>query len=213
MHEEEIPNTKGPITIIGGIFLILLFLLWLIPAETVPLNPEPTRGLTLAQAVEGVSIAYIHDPTPVVLPEDYVSRVTLTPQLKTITDRVVLAGCGSDTICQAKAAFYFVRDELHYVKDPTSYEYVKGPLESLHSTGGDCDDASVLLASMLKSIGIPARFVFIPGHVYIEAMLPDAPKRYKQTDGWIVLDGTCPNCAFGELAQPYLNSEKRYVNA
>lgn len=196
---------------IGGICLMLLLVMWLIPLETIPLNPEPSELMTLSDAVAGIDLGNEHDLEEINSKEDYVKRVEVSPALKTVTDRVVSAGCGSEKICQAKAAYYFVRDELNYVNDPNAYEYVKGPLESLQSTAGDCDDASVLLASMLNSIGVKTRFVFMPGHVYIEADIPEAPQRYKQPSGWIVLDGTCSNCEFGEMAMAYAGSEKQYI--
>jgi len=144
--------------------------------------------------------------------EDFRQFIVITPEIKIIADNIVSTGCTSgDSVCHAKALFYFVRDEFDYVLDPTAYEYVKTAHESFLSKSGDCDDASVLLGTMLKSVGIPSRFVFVPGHVYIEVQLPEAPNRHKQDNGWIVLDGTCSNCGFGELAFRYRNVEKQYV--
>jgi len=210
-HEEEFEDTRGPIRWIGAIMLMLLLVVWLVPLETIPLNPEPSRRLDLGSAVSGLDLNSQRDEGLVNQDVDYVSRVDSRNQIvKTVADRVSSAGCGSEQICHAKALYYFVRDELNYVSDPSAFEYVKGPLESLQSTAGDCDDASVLLASLLGSVGIKSRFVFVPGHVYVEAYLPDAPNRLTQEDGWVVLDGTCSNCAFGELALVYADSRKSY---
>ncbi|MFQ5621135.1 MAG: transglutaminase family protein [Candidatus Nanoarchaeia archaeon] len=213
-HEEEYEDRYGPLRWIGAVFLLLLLVVWLIPLETIPLNPEPSNRLSLSEAIAGLDLSSERDESLVNQASDYVSRVDSKNQfVKTVADRIVSAGCGSERICHAKALFYFVRDELNYVSDPSAYEYVKGPLESLQSTAGDCDDASVLLASMLGAVGIKSRFVFVPGHVYVEAYIPDAPNRYTQEGGWIVVDGTCSNCKFGELALAYAEMEKKYTTS
>ena len=61
----------------------------------------------------------------------------------------------------------FVRDSIRYVKDIAGVETVQTPDITLEIGQGDCDDKSVLLASLLESIGHPTRFVavgFRPGH-------------------------------------------------
>jgi len=65
----------------------------------------------------------------------------------------------------ADAALAFVKDNLAYVPDPLDTEYVKSPLVMLHNIVhkgrdfGDCDDHCVLLASILRTLGIDARIV------------------------------------------------------
>jgi len=208
-HEEQY---KGPMRIILAIFLLFLMVMWMVPISTIPLNPEPSKRLTIEQATQGLVMGLDHDNTSINSKQDYWKRVNpREPSVKVVADRIVSAGCDTNRACQAKALFYFVRDELNYVSDPSAYEYVKGPVESLQSTAGDCDDASVLLASMLGAVGIKSRFVFVTGHVYVEAQIPEAINRYKQKNGWIVVDGTCRDCDFGQLAIDYIQLRKTYV--
>jgi hypothetical protein len=102
-----------------------------------------------------------------------------------------------------------------YVSDPNaSKDRVQYPSETLSLRGGDCDDMTVLYATMLASIGIPTAFVdVIPpnrpkeGHIYMlfdtgipasKAQLISAnPKRYvlrKNENGqetvWIPIETT-----------------------
>lgn len=83
----------------------------------------------------------------------------------------------------------FVRDHIRYLKDTRGVETVQTPTVTLDLGQGDCDDKSVLLASLLESIGHPTRFVAIgyqPGryeHVYVETKL---------NNSWISLDPTEP---------------------
>lgn len=83
----------------------------------------------------------------------------------------------------------FVRDKIRYVKDIRGIETVAQPQVTLELEQGDCDDKSVLLATLLEAIGHPTRFVaigFKPGnysHVLVET---------KVGDKWIPLETTEP---------------------
>jgi len=80
---------------------------------------------------------------------------------------------------QVRALHAFVRDAVRYVKDTRGMELVQTPERTLEVMQGDCDDKSVLLASLLESIGHPTRFMaagFGPrgfSHVWVETMLGD----------------------------------------
>lgn len=52
----------------------------------------------------------------------------------------------------------FVKDNIKYVPDPVKPhpEHWKFPVETLHDKHGDCDDSSLLLASLCLNCGIPA---------------------------------------------------------
>jgi hypothetical protein len=88
-----------------------------------------------------------------------------------------------------------VRRRMRYTKDPLGVELVKAPWTSigqsdLHGVEPmDCDDASVMLASMLGAVGIPSRFVVVStdkrrprdfSHVYLHAQASDG--------SWVPLD-------------------------
>ena len=194
---EEEPWYKSPIKWILAIFLIFILILMIVPRYAVKLDPEPKiipklgEVLPLDITIINNSINNREDFLKLVQPND--------PIIKQVADKIATISCNSNKICQAKAIFYFVRDNLDYVSDPNRFEYVKSARESLISGGGDCDDASVLLANLEEAIGIKTRFVFIPGHVYIQLWLPKALSRYKTEDDWISIDPTCNNCEFGEI--------------
>lgn len=62
---------------------------------------------------------------------------------------------------EIKAIHAFVRDCIRYTSDIHKVETLQTPRATLELGIGDCDDKSVLLASLLLSIGLPARFVAI----------------------------------------------------
>lgn len=67
--------------------------------------------------------------------------------------------------------FNEVSNRIYYVSDPVKDEYIAGPLETWDAMGGDCDDFSILLASMYESVGLDAKIVDVynidGGHVFL----------------------------------------------
>lgn len=86
----------------------------------------------------------------------------------------------------------FVRDNIRYVKDINGVETVHTADAVLRIGSGDCDDKSILLASLLESIGHPTRFVavgFQPGkfsHVFVQTRVGRNPGK------WLSLETTEP---------------------
>ncbi len=93
---------------------------------------------------------------------------------------------------------------LGYVVDPSSaytelsenedvVDYIQFPQQTLISQGGDCDDLSVLYASMLEASGIPSAFITIPGHIYVAFQLgmteQQARRKFPSADNLIYVDG------------------------
>ena len=192
----KIRDTKTPLIYVIIPFLILLMILMIIPYYSIKLNPEPKNIPGLEIIPENIELIDLGN----ISYRSYNNYLTPNdPVIKQLADKIVTQSCKENRICYAKALYYFVRDNFNYVSDPLAFEYVKTPRESLIAKGGDCDDASVLLANLERAIGINTKFVFIPGHVYIQIYLPEAPKKYSK-DGWINLDATCKNCEFGEIS-------------
>lgn len=71
----------------------------------------------------------------------------------------------------------FVRDRIRYTRDIRGVETLQTPWATLDIRQGDCDDKSILLASLLESVGHPTRIVavgFVPGtcsHVLVETRI------------------------------------------
>ena len=181
----------------------------MVPSYSIKLDPEPLRIPEISEVLPA-DISIGNGSRLISNKNDFLHFVNPV-EVKQVADRIVNIGCESNKVCQAKALFYFVRDKFDYVSDPNAFEYVKPAKESLVSGGGDCDDASVLLLNLEQAIGIPARFVFVPGHVYVEIKLDNALNRYKNKEGWIALDATCSYCEFGEISFSSSKAEKSYL--
>lgn len=65
---------------------------------------------------------------------------------------------------------YVIDPDSSYVElsqDETTLDTLQFPVQTLDYQGGDCDDLSILYASLLEAIGIPTAFITIPGHIYM----------------------------------------------
>ncbi len=205
--ETHDPWYKGPVKIMIGIFLLLLIVMWLVPFYGVKQNPEPNYLPTL----ENLNIPELTVPN--ITSNDIRSYIQTTSEIKQIADKIVTLSCKeTHKVCNAKAMFYFVQKNFNYLNDPLAFEYYKTPQESFNSNSGDCDDASILLSSLLQSVGLQTRFVFVLKHVYVQVKISEAKSSYKDEDGWINLDATCQSCNFGEVSYTYSDAKKTYLS-
>ena len=201
------PWYKGPIKYIIVTFLLLLMVMWYFPKESIKLDPHPTKIPSIQEVLpstlklrnQTIEINNQNDFYKIIKPHD--------PTIKQIANKIATLSCDGNQVCQSKAIYYFVRDNIEYVADPIRFEYAETPEETLFMESADCDGGTILLASLLGAIGVDYELVFIPSHVFLRIKLNKALKRY-QTGNWVYLDWTCKSCEFGELP---LN-DKRYIN-
>lgn len=197
MEEEEIEK-NSPLRFILAIFLILLLVLWLVPYYSIKIDPRPVDIPTIND------VGTLDNFTGrVIVPKsrsDYSIFINASdPVIKTIAGRIISFSCPKgSSICQAKALYYFVRNNFNYISDPIGKEYVEEPKLFYASQGGDCESGTILLANLMESIGIKSEIVFIPNHALLRIYLKEASKGYKRGD-WIYLDWTCSDCDFGEV--------------
>jgi hypothetical protein len=128
---------------------------------------------------------------------------------------------------QARKIYEYVRDEIHYMRDPLLFEDIQSPTTTLKRASGDCDDKAVLLCSLLLAIGFETALFFadtdgdnIPDHVYSAVHIPSAPQLYKplanksingkQLLDWIPLDPTCEDLDFGVITLDNLEIKHAY---
>lgn len=110
------------------------------------------------------------------------------PAMRQAALNVTFMTPAQDDASEVEALYSFVRDHIRYTKDVYGIETLATPDKTLQMRVGDCDDMTVLLATLLESIGYPTRFViegYTEGngweHVYLETCL------YGQ---WVALDPT-----------------------
>ena len=207
VEEERVeePWYKGPIKYILMIFLLILIVVWIFAPYIVKVDPEPRYIPTIDEVV--ISNLTIEPVNHTINSRQDFSRFIdpNDPEIKDVAVRIAFSACNSEKVCQAKAIYYFVRDNFNYVSDP-NLEYIESPKEVLMTGGSDCDGLAVLLATLELAIGVDARLVFIPNHVYVELKLDNGPGKYRK---WFPVDAACKGCEFGEVAN--LNQNKEYL--
>jgi hypothetical protein len=107
---------------------------------------------------------------------------------------ILLAGrvAPKDYLGEINALFRWVQRHVRYTKDPFHVEVLHTARRMLELRAGDCDDMTILLGALVKSVGHPVRIVLtgpdarrpdLFSHIYLEAQC--------QGD-WIPLDATMP---------------------
>ncbi len=97
-----------------------------------------------------------------------------------------------DYLGEINALFRWVQRHVRYTKDPFRVEVLHSPRRMLELRAGDCDDMTILLGALIKSVGHPVRVVLtgpdgrrpdLFSHIYLEA---------QHRGQWIPLDATMP---------------------
>jgi transglutaminase-like putative cysteine protease len=204
---DEIDNNgfkKTPLYYILVFFVIFILILWIIPSYSLKKYQNP-KNIPSLSSFKISSLNYTrYNFTNI----NDIYKVVNNPDIKDISNSIAVQSCDNgNRLCYAKSLYYFVRDNIKYINDPVNEEYIENPLQVLASQGADCESGAALLVSMLRSIGIPAEFVFIPNHAFVKAILPEAPRTYKRNGNIVYLEWTCKSCKFGEIPL----SDQRYL--
>jgi len=198
-NQEPEESRRSPLWYIIALFIVLLMTISIVPYYYIKQDPYP-KAIPEIDDVVGKRFSIGINKTDNRADYNQFLRPN-DPLVKQAATFIATYGCDSNKICQAKAEYYFVKDRFTYVSEYD--EYIQTPQEMLATRGGDCDDHAVLLANLMRAIGIPTKFARAPRHVYIKIYLEDAPKKYKDEEDWIPLDPTCKHCEFGEIPAKY----------
>jgi hypothetical protein len=112
------------------------------------------------------------------------------PLREVIHDIVQPCPAGSKP-CYLVLLYQFVQQRLNYLSDPFYRELIQSPEETLRIHAGDCEDLSILLASLLINSGIPSKLVFTNDHAYVLACAVD-PQAIQQSTEQYLLQKTAP---------------------
>jgi transglutaminase-like putative cysteine protease len=117
-------------------------------------------------------------------------QYALDPNIRHVAASLVQNLPQKDWSGQVRALHAFVRDRIRYLRDIDGVETIQTPDKTLQLAYGDCDDKSTLLATLLKSIGHPSRFIAVGfkapdqyQHVYVDTLIGTK---------WVALETTEP---------------------
>lgn len=202
LEEDEGPKPsllKRPAVIILGLIVVLILIASFIPLYSVKVNPPPDR-----EVIKDFHIASNDKEMLENLNESASSTINgaiskLSPQdYRSVSVGLSTDACEtSSKLCYAKALYYYSQNNIRYINDPAAREYVQLPGETMLSKAGDCDDKSVLLATLLESIGIDADVGITSNHAFVRAKV-DAPF-WISRNGYVYLDPSSSK-DFGEVS-------------
>ena len=135
-------------------------------------------------------------------------RVAALTILRTTAQSIVQHCPEKDFHCEANALQTFVRDSIRYTRDMRTAETLQTPDVTLKLRSGDCDDKSMLLATLAETVGFHTRFcavgvrgenfshvsaqLLVPGSGWINAeAIPIDSVGTKAPLGWFPPDATC----------------------
>lgn len=110
-------------------------------------------------------------------------------KIRELAAKIVQNCSASDFICEISTIFNFVTSQIKYMKDPKREDYFSNPLETLKLKIGDCDCKSILLATLLESIGHETQVVLIPGHAFVRVSIKEEDKDKLPQDAYYIEDG------------------------
>lgn len=204
--DEIIPRKRSPyFTLIALLTAVAIFILSM-QAYFYLIRPQPVNIPKLAE-VTGLLGPELQKPFSS-YQLDAVKQVIneSANNIKQVANFIASKSCSqADLVCQSKAVFLFVRDEIRYVPDDRFDDRLENPLTTLKTGGADCEDMAVLVIALEKAIGNRARLVFVPGHAYAQVSIPN----YKG-EQWNNLEATCKTCKFGELPNDIAIQKKDY---
>lgn len=135
----------------------------------------------------------------------YIAKIDpVSSDINLLASKIVNKCQAGDRICEADSIARFVSGNIRYTSDPvTSTDYIKTPQQTLISKSGDCEDMTILTASLLESIGIRTLMAFEKQHTYPFACFENSNKlsRYShiKIKGYscFPLEPTSKNSSFG----------------
>ncbi len=68
--------------------------------------------------------------------------------------------------CYINEVYRHVVKNYDYYADPRNDEFIQSPFETIQLGGGDCEDLTILLSSLLENIGIETYLVLTEDHAY-----------------------------------------------
>jgi transglutaminase-like putative cysteine protease len=105
-----------------------------------------------------------------------------TPLIRQLALRIVSHLPEKKFYGEVRAVLKFVQDKIRYVRDVSGVETLAPPRDTLALGQGDCDDKSILLASLLLALGNDIKFVAVDiGHGQFSHVLP----KVKVGDKWL----------------------------
>lgn len=99
--------------------------------------------------------------------EPYLKEIVFDdPTLQTYALSVCNDYGSSDKESIITALYRHIVEDFSYISDPENEELIRSPKQTIQLKGGDCEDLSILLMSLLENMGIKTYLVLTEEHAY-----------------------------------------------
>ena len=97
----------------------------------------------------------------------YISKIVFDdPQLQSYALSILNQSLLSDREYIITMLYRHIIENFDYISDPDDEELIRAPRETIQINGGDCEDLSILLCSLLENLGIKTYLVLTESHAY-----------------------------------------------
>ena len=166
-------------------------------------------------AVEAYRSVYRHPESYYELYSSYISDPTDDEYLRSLAQVFINTTTENDLPKEyaVPLAVSFVQ-HLDYLPDETFSEndYPKYPLETLYDYGGDCEDSSILLCSLLREMDYGCCLIAFEDHMAVGILGDESMEGfYFEKDGqkYYYIETTNPGWPIGEMPEDYQKEDAR----
>jgi len=120
--------------------------------------------------------------------EPYISEIVFDDiNLRKQAASIVSECPSGDKECQVNKLYRYIVENYNYYSDPRSGEFIQSPSETMNIKGGDCEDLTILLISLLENLGIKTYLVLTEDHAYCLACDMDTEDLWQYIEESIII--------------------------
>lgn len=130
----------------------------------------------------------VQQNNPIILEaEPYIEKIVYEDiELRSLASSIT-KGCSSgNKECQLNKIYRYVVENYDYYSDPRNREFIQSPADTLKVKGGDCEDLTILMSSLLENLGFKTYLVLTDNHAYALACGVDTNHLWKYIEEGII---------------------------
>jgi hypothetical protein len=99
--------------------------------------------------------------------EPYIGKIIIEDlELRKLAASIVQDCPSNDKECQVNKVFRYIVENYNYYSDPRASELIQGPFDTIKVKGGDCEDLTIFMNSLLENIGLKTYIILTDNHAY-----------------------------------------------
>lgn len=99
--------------------------------------------------------------------EPYIDSIVFDDVSLRVKASAIVRTCSSNDIeCYINRIYRNIVENYNYYSDPRNGEFIQDPYQTMQIMGGDCEDLTILLNSLLENLGIKTYLVLTDNHAY-----------------------------------------------